>query len=203
MTRRGLRWARNTLGWSAGAVLLALGVGSGWIAWTGGREDLRSADCIVVPGARVLEPGRPGPMLEARVVHAVELYRAGWSRAVILTGGAGESGPVESEEARRLAMSLGVPPGAIFTEAVSHDTRVNFQQARDIMRAHGWRSCLVCTDPFHIPRSVRMARDLGLEAWPAPVFRSPGHTQALTRLAYTLRECAGWVRYFLHGVIEL
>ena len=68
------------------------------------------------------------------------------------------------------------------------------------MAEHGWRTCLVSTDPFHEPRCLRMARDLGVEAFPAPAFESPGYTHPTTRLYYTLRECAGWARYTLRNL---
>lgn len=187
----------TTLGVLVGIGLLATATAAAWITWAGNRVELRAVDCIIVPGARVLAPGQPGPVLRARVTNAIDLYRQGWARAIIFTGGAGESGPVESAEARRLALEGGLPQEHLFTESASHTTVENFVYARRIMAEHGWRSCLVSTDPFHAPRCLRIARDLGLDPYPAPAFQSPGYTRPLTRLYYTLRECAGWGRYTL------
>jgi vancomycin permeability regulator SanA len=45
------------------------------------------ADAAIVLGNAVRADGRPGPILEGRLEHAVALYRAGRVRAIIFTGG--------------------------------------------------------------------------------------------------------------------
>lgn len=167
----------------------------GWITWVGDHAQAHTADCIIVPGAAVDSQGRPGRMLAARIDNAIRLYREGWASAIIFTGGVGESGPIESEAARRVAIRLGVPAEHLFSETESHSTYENFLHARAIMRAHEWRSCLVSTDPFHVLRCLIIARALGMEAWGAPAFDSPGYTQFDVRFGYTLRECAGMARF--------
>jgi uncharacterized SAM-binding protein YcdF (DUF218 family) len=165
------------------------------ITVSGNQRRLRQADCIVVPGAKVCADGTPSSMLAARINNAVRLYHEGWANAILFTGGAGTSGPIESEAAREYAMRLGVPPARLFVERLSHTTYENFYQARAVMRAEGWRTCLVSTDPFHVLRCLVIARGLGIHAWGAPAFSSPGYTRLEIRAFYTLRECAGLVRY--------
>lgn len=165
------------------------------ITWTGNRNTLRQADCIIVPGALVRSDGMPGRMLAARIANAARLYREGWAAAIIFTGGRGESGAIESEAARDVALEMGLPADRLFVETRSHTTYENFLHAREVMREHGWRSCLISTDPFHVLRCVTIARDLGLRASGAPAFSSPGYTNLDVRVYYTLRECAGFVRY--------
>ncbi len=151
-------------------------------------------DCIIVPGAACSANGQPGPMLAARISNAVRLYEEGWGTAIIFTGGAGESGPVESIVARAAAARLGVPLDRMHVETLSHSTYENFLYARALMEEHHWQSCLVSTDPFHVLRCVVIARHLGLRAFGAPAFESPGYTRARLRVWYTLRECAGFAR---------
>lgn len=155
------------------------------------------ADCVVVPGARVYSDGTPAPMLQARIEHAVALLKAGRAKGVIFTGGYGASGPCEAMESRRVAMALGVPADRIFIEDRSHTTCGNFFYAAEVMRAQGWTSCLVATDPFHVKRCLMICRDLGITAYPAPVFASPGYTWPRLRAWYTARECAAMVKYWL------
>ena len=174
-----------------GALALALEItGAGLVT------RLAKVDCIVVPGARVLADGTPGPSLQARLERAFELYREGWAGWMVFTGGQGASGPVESEVARRLALAAGIRPERILTESVSHDTWENLFQASRVMREHGLRSCLIVTDPFHSQRCQWIARDVGLEPYPAPTFAGPGWRHWGSWLLYTGRECVSTVLYF-------
>jgi len=62
-------------------------------------DERRPADAIVVLGAAQYN-GRPSPVLQARLDHALKLYRAGLAPRVMLTGGVGR-GDVE-RAARRV-----------------------------------------------------------------------------------------------------
>lgn len=96
--------------------------------------------------------------------------------------------------AREFLAANGVPQHSIVTENMSHTTWENFVFAAQEMRRRGWRSCLVVTDPFHMQRCLTMARELGLEAYPAPSFDGPGWRLG-GMLYYTNREMAAWVKY--------
>jgi nicotinamide mononucleotide transporter len=178
--------------------LLAIYLGlAAWITWAGLETHLVKSDCIIVPGARVLPDRTLGPSVQGRVDHALELYRQGWAPALIFTGGQGASGPVEAECARDYAVAHGVPAEACFLENQSHTTVENFFYAREVMRAHGWRSCLVVTDPFHTRRSVTIARRFGLDAHPAPSFLGPAWRRPGTFVYYTTREVFSWLKFGL------
>jgi uncharacterized SAM-binding protein YcdF (DUF218 family) len=189
-----------------GLVVLALVAYSSfllWLTWAGKRQDLVHVDCIIVPGARALANGSPGASLEARISHAVELWKGGWAPNLLTTGGRGGSGAIESQVSRRWAELHGVPDAAIAEENQSHTTWQNFIYARDVMRAHGWKSCLISTDPFHEPRCLLIARDLGLEAHAAPTFTGPGWKQTGSWLFYSTRELAAYAKYGLGKFLPL
>lgn len=156
----------------------------------------RSADCLLVPGARVLPDGQPGPSLKGRLDAASTYFRQGRARKVICTGGRGDSGHLEAEAARDYLVAQGVPRQAILLEDMSHTTWENFVFARDQMRRNGWTSCLVVTDPFHMQRCLLMARELGLQPLSAPSFSGPGWRKPASMLFYTTRELAAWAKYF-------
>lgn len=160
------------------------------ISCAGARTHLVKADCILVPGARVLADATPGPSYQSRLNRAFELYREGWAPWMVFTGGKGASGPVESEVGKKLAIQAGVPAERILTEDVSHDTWENFAEAARVMQAKGLRSCLVVTNPFHSQRCLWIARDVGLEPYPAPARYNPHW------LYYTSRECLSTLIYF-------
>lgn len=181
--------------------LAAILIGAGyslWLAWltrAGAQSDLQRADCILIPGAHSLANGRAGPSLQARIDRAVELWKAGYAPYLLTTGGRGNDGSVESLVARDEAMRQGVPAGAIEGEQQSHTTWENFRYARQIMLRRGWKSCLICTDPFHEPRCLRLASDFGLVGYAAPTFSGPAWTQRSVWLYESTRELAAWMKY--------
>ena len=86
------------------------------------RDEERPADAIVVLGAAQYD-GRPSPVFEARLEHAVALYRAGVAPRFVVTGGkrAGDR-TTEAAVARDYAIAHGVPAAAIFGEDEAHNT---------------------------------------------------------------------------------
>lgn len=183
--------------WFAPLVFLWLALAT-WITWKGRKTDLTRSDCILVLGARCLADGTPGPSFAARCRQGVQLWKQGLAPNLLFSGGRGESGTVEGEVGRAIALSQGVPAAAILVEGQSHTTEENFRYSSEIMRAQGWQSCLVVTDPFHEPRSLALARDQGLEAHPAPTFEGPASLHWSSWAYYTVRETAAWGKYWLH-----
>jgi uncharacterized SAM-binding protein YcdF (DUF218 family) len=156
------------------------------------------ADVAIVLGAAVRGDGTPSPVFEGRLEHAVSLYGSDVPR-LIFTGGRGEGmRHSEADVARRWAMARGVPAAAIDVEARSRTTNRNLREAAALMRAKGLRSALVVSDPLHLPRAMRMARDLGLEARPSPTTTSR-YRSGWTRMPFLLRESVFLTGYWLTG----
>lgn len=183
----------------AGALLIFWVLLMGWITLSGLPTHLVKADCIVVLGARSLADGRPGPSLEARSARGVQLWREKWAPVILFTGGRGASGTVEGIVGMNFARAQGVPQAALHYEGGSHNTYENFLYASQVMRTHGWRSCLVVTDPFHEARALSIARSFGLKAYPAPTFDGPAWRRWGTFGFYTVRESVSWGKYLLIG----
>ncbi|HEY4003433.1 MAG TPA: YdcF family protein [Candidatus Xenobia bacterium] len=144
------------------------------IARAGQRDQSdHPADCMIVLGSKVNAHDEPGPALQARVQRAEALWRAGRAPAIIMTGGPEANHQVESLGERREAESDHIPADRLWVDTTSRTTWENLEKARDIMTANHWKSCLICTAPFHEPRSLAMARELGLTAYAAPVLDGP------------------------------
>jgi uncharacterized SAM-binding protein YcdF (DUF218 family) len=182
----------------AGFLCLLLSAYAVWffaINFLGSRSASGTADCILVPGARVDAKRQPGPSLKGRLDTAVALYGQGRASLIMCTGGRGESGPIEAEVAREYLVDQGVPKEAIRLEDMSHTTWENFVFASQQMAREGLRSCLVVTDPFHMQRCLWMAEEVGLKPLPAPSFTGPGWRHPGGMLYYTSREMAAWTKY--------
>ncbi len=153
------------------------------------------ADAILILGASVWPGERPSPILLSRVEAGVTLYKQGYAPRIIVSGGLGKFPPSEAEVMRRVAVSMGVPPDDILVEDQSHSTMTNIRNSARIMAAHGWRSVLLVTDPYHEFRACRGAADTGLEVHPAPATDSPGWTIPRLRAYYTIREVFAVIAY--------
>ena len=117
---------------------------------------------------------------------------------LILTGGRGEGDTqAEAEVARQYALQAGVPGERILTESVSTITAENLSEACGLMRRHGLQSALIVSDPLHMARALRLARELGIDALgsatPTSRFRS-----FATRKRFLLQEV-----YFFHRDLVL
>ena len=102
------------------ATLIGGFIAFGWATFriwdAGNHDDRRKADAIVVLGAAQYD-GRPSPVFQARIDHAVDLYEAGIARYLVVTGGkAVGDRTTEAAAARAVAMSRGVPASAILEE---------------------------------------------------------------------------------------
>jgi uncharacterized SAM-binding protein YcdF (DUF218 family) len=162
------------------------------------RADARApADVILVLGAAVWPGERPSPILLSRIQKGVELYHQGYADTLILSGGLGGNPPSEAEAMRRVAVQMGVPDAAIVLEDRSHSTQENIRNTAAIMAAHGWSSALVVSDPYHLYRACRMARDAGIDAQPVPAEDSHGWTIPRLRAFYTFRETWAAMAYEL------
>jgi uncharacterized SAM-binding protein YcdF (DUF218 family) len=132
------------------------------------RSNDGPADAAVVLGAAVF--GRePSPVFAERIRHAVDLYKAGKVRRIVMTGGLGGGDRVtEAEAARNWAVREGVPASDIVVENRSTTTFENLENAKPLLRENGLDSILVVSDPPHMRRSMMIAGRLGLNAEPSP-----------------------------------
>lgn len=152
--------------------LLGLVLWSACLAWRiasyAGRHDAAPADVAIVLGAAVWGT-EPSPVFAARIDHAVALYRGGRVRRLVFTGGVGAGNrDAEAEVARRRAIAAGVPEDRIAVETRSTITYENLREARALLPADPAPRVLIVSDPLHMRRAVTMARDLGMNAHPAP-----------------------------------
>lgn len=162
-------------------------------------DETRPADTAIVLGAAVVGD-EPTPVFAARIDHAIGLYREGMVDTIIFTGARSPEDELsEAEAARRYALARGVPADAILTEEASRITSENIANAAQIMRQHDLASALVVSDPPHMLRSVRMARDAGIDAASSPTPTSRYQTLA-TQFPFIARETVLYLGYLLFGM---
>jgi len=131
-------------------------------------DEARPSDAIIVLGAAEYR-GKPSPVLEARLNHALYLYLTGMAPRIITTGGAGGD-PVftEGSVGRAYLTDRGVPPEAIVVEREAESTAQSVAAVAEIMRRMNLQSAIVVSDGYHIFRVKRMLESSGLQVYGSP-----------------------------------
>lgn len=180
-------------------VAVAAAIAAVRITQQGAVDERRPADAIVVLGAAQYD-GVPSPVFEARLRHAVDLWNEGLASTFVVTGGklAGDR-TTESAVAREYALANGVPAAAILGGDEAHNTLDSLTAVAAEMRGRGLRSAVFVSDPTHMLRVLRIAQDLGIEAYGSPTTTSPVAADPLRRAEATLHEIGALGIYFVGG----
>ena len=116
----------------------------------------------LIPGASVSRDGVLSPIFLDRVNVAIELYKANKVSKILVSGDNSTDSNNEVNPVRLYLISEGIPDADIFLDHAGFDTYSTMYRARDIF---GVTSLLITTQSFHLPRSVFIARRLGMEAY--------------------------------------
>lgn len=166
---------------------------AGWLVWSGLQDHLIKADVAVVLGNKVEADGQPSPRLKARLDRTAALYREGWFPAILVSGGTGVEGFDEAAVMKRYLVAAGVPASAVVEDPHGVTTWATAENTARLLKEKQWKSVLVVSQYFHVPRSVLAMRRQGI----ADV-GGAGARFYEGRDAYSIpRELAGYVSYWL------
>jgi len=131
-------------------------------------DEAQAADVIVVLGAAEYR-GKPSPVLEARLNHALYLYLQHLAPRILTTGGkGGDPTFTEGEVAHAYLSRHGVPSEAILVESEGESTVQSIAAATEIMRQMTLKSCIVVSDGYHIYRVKKMLETQGMQVYGSP-----------------------------------
>jgi uncharacterized SAM-binding protein YcdF (DUF218 family) len=159
-----------------------------------GKTDYRrSADVAIVPGCRVYADGRPSDALKDRVRTACQLYRDGWTRKLLFSGGPGDGPISEVESMRQMAIQLGVRPEDILLDDKGVNTQATVRNSQPILKNLPASRVLVVSHFYHLPRIKLAYQRAGLEVYTVPAKEN----YLLRQMPYNMaREIAAlWVYY--------
>jgi uncharacterized SAM-binding protein YcdF (DUF218 family) len=161
----------------------------------GQRDDARASGAAIVLGAAQWN-GDPSPVLRARLDHALDLYHRGVVKRIILTGGVGTGDRVsEAAAGRQYLLDRQLSAEVLLLEEQGTTTWENMRNAADLARDNGVDTVLLVSDPFHMLRSLKMARDLGLSAYGSPTRTSPISGNRAEEARYVVRETWAYLLY--------
>lgn len=174
-----------------------------WIMWRDfwvsrlDADTVRPADAAVVLSTRAYEEGRLNPCLVARVEAAVELYRAGKVKKLVMTGGISRDLQSSAGNMQMIAEKMGVPKGDIIQEREAGNTFENIVFSRKFIENSP--RVVIVSAGFHLARA-RMMADKQWQGHDIQVYAAPFCSEPYGGYGFTvLRESAAFVKNALKG----
>lgn len=115
----------------------------------------------IVFGAGVWTNGEPSPVLQDRIATAVDLYRAGRVRKLLLTGDNRFADYNEPAVMRETALRMGVPEGDLVLDFAGRRTYDSCYRAHQIF---GVADAVLVTQEFHLARALYLCNQLGVRS---------------------------------------
>ncbi len=138
-----------------------------YVFWRGSQgiyenvDDLPSADAVLVLGAAVYRDGRMSAVFADRAGAALEVYRAGKVKKVLVSGDHSRDDYDEVNIAKNFFLQNRVSSEDIFVDYAGFNTYDSAVRAKEIFQVD---SLIVATQEFHLPRALYLARQAGIEA---------------------------------------
>ncbi len=127
---------------------------------THSADDVPQRGVGMVLGAKT-HPDRPSAFLAARLDVALELFKAGKIRAILVTGDGLERSNFETKVMREYLVERGVPPEQIVEDPAGFDTYDSCVRARDVF---GVTELTVITQDYHVGRAIAICELVGVDA---------------------------------------
>lgn len=151
------------------------------------NDGARSADAIIVLGAAQYD-GRPSPVLQDRLDHALDLYDAGLAERIVVTGGRRPGDRfTEATTGYNYLRQHGVPDDALLKEVQGSSTWESLAASARILRERNLTDVVLVTDGYHAYRVEAIAEDSGLDATVSP---SDTRLSGTSELRQLVRETA-------------
>jgi uncharacterized SAM-binding protein YcdF (DUF218 family) len=126
------------------------------------------SDVAIVLGAGTND-GKLSPVFKERINHSILLSKKGIVDKIIITGGFGKGQKQsDSQTGKYYAIEKGILEKNIIIEEKSKYTTENLEQAKQIMNSNGMKSALIVSDPIHMKRAIKLAKNYEIDCKPSP-----------------------------------
>ncbi len=148
-------------------LVMVLPLAPWWARRLAGPWDDPRGDVLIVLGGAVQSGGFVGLNSYWRGVYAVNAFREGGFRKIVIAGGGPES-PAISEVMRQFLTCYGIAPEVIEIEKQSSSTRENALFAKGLLDGLPGTKVLLTSD-YHMFRAVRTFQKAGIKVLPRPI----------------------------------
>jgi uncharacterized SAM-binding protein YcdF (DUF218 family) len=154
----------------------------------------KKSDCIIVLGCQVYGM-TPSPFLAWRTEQALKLYKEGYGKYIIVSGGKGPGENIsEAEAMKRYLLSKGVEASRILIEDKSGSTMANLINSKAIMDKEELKTAVIVSNKYHLKRASLMAKQQNINGSYSGVFVKPYKYHEF--IGY-IREIPALIKYYL------
>jgi SanA protein len=146
-------------------------------------EDTPSSPAAIVFGAGLRRDGTPTLILQDRIETAVQLYRSGQVKKILMSGDNRFIEYNEPGSMREYALGLGVPAEDIVLDYAGRSTYDTCYRAKAIFQLE---NAILITQSFHLPRALYTCQILGLKVTGVAANNKTFHRSSI--LYWNLRE---------------
>ncbi len=171
------------------------------IVYFGESAKPQKADCIIILGCRVYG-STPSPFLVWRTEQGFKLFKEGYAKYIIVSGGKGTGEDIsEAQAMKTYLVSKGMDPSKIIMEDKSGSTMANLINSKDIMENKKMKTAIIVSNKYHLKRASLMAKHQGIKATYSGVFVKPYKSHEITGY---FREIPALIKYYiLKGYFKL
>ena len=143
-------------------------------------ESLPEAHTVIILGASVYSDGKLSPVLQDRVDTGLQIYRQGKAQQFLLSGDNRAKDYDEVNAMKSYLLLRNVPAHHIFTDPAGLNTYDSMKRSTDVFQIP---SAIVVTQAFHLPRTLFIANNLGLNyaGYPAKAQKYQTETSLIYR----------------------
>lgn len=150
--------------------------------------DSDNIDCIVVLGAGIRQGG-PSPMLEDRLLTAIELYDKKIAPKILVSGDHEYSDYDEVNVMKNYLIEKGIPSEDIFMDHAGLSTYDSIYRTKKIFKAD---KVVIVTQKYHLYRALYVAKSINLKSYGVSASRQSYAFQ----IKRDIREIAARVKDF-------
>ena len=155
-------------------------------------------DAGVVLGAAVWGGNRPSPVLKERINKGYDLYKDGFIKMIVLTGGGFPGEMTEAEVGKNELIKKGVDERNIFTENKSNSTLEQISYIyHNLYIVYYWKEIIIITDNFHLFRSKQICKFFGVNTRTSA---SDTPLSSESTLNFSLKESFAIILFWLFGI---
>ncbi len=154
------------------------------------------ADAVVVLGASVRPDGTPSDILADRLEVAVDLYREGAARVIIVSGDNRSSHYNESDAMKAFCVKAGVPSENVYVDHGGVGTYESMYRAAHVF---GAKRIIVTTQAYHLYRAMFIGERCGMDVQGVASDKGAYDNQSL----YSAREVVARTKDFFAALLHL
>ena len=153
-----------------------------------------NVDCILVLGAGIRNNG-PSPMLEERLLTAIELYKNGVAPKILVSGDHENYNYDEVNVMKNYLKDNGIPSSDIFMDHAGLSTYDSIYRAKKIFKAN---KVVIVTQKYHLYRSLYIAKSLNLKS----IGVSATKKEYVNQRKRDIREVAARIKDFFKCIVR-